>query len=283
LSGKFQKQVMSKTKKEVVYTMPYETEADIKKDLQKNGWEFVFHKMNMDKYATRGLKEDINKFVEQQTHIPFTMKNIYRMLEIVIGTQEQRMDKALLEVFDKVTGYHDDNKQGLPGWKTNSHFLVGKRFILPNQISPAKEYGYTSNCYTSLRSSYDGTIPDFEKALCYVTGDQFEESEFINGAWVKSGINTVNSSINRNTYGDWYNSHFFKYKGYKNGNMHFEFKDSEVWARFNQRVAKLKGFPLFEGKEQTAYQDRQTGRAYQEKKKAEHAYKPTVLFIYQRR
>ena len=31
-------------------------------------------------------------------------------------------------------------------------------------ISPAKEYGYTSGCYTSLISSYDGIIPDFEKA-----------------------------------------------------------------------------------------------------------------------
>jgi hypothetical protein len=73
-------------------------------------------------------------------------------------------------------------------------------------------------------------------------------------------------------------SHFFKYKGYKNGNMHYEFKDAEVWARFNQRVAKLKGFPLYEAKQQTAYQDRQTGRATQEKKKPEHNFKPTVLF-----
>ena len=36
-------------------------------------------------------------------------------------------------------------------------------------INPAKEYGYTSNCYNSLRSSYDGIIPDFEKALCHIS------------------------------------------------------------------------------------------------------------------
>lgn len=27
---------------------------------------------------------------------------------------------------------------------------------------------------------------------------------------------------------------------------HFEFKDAEVWARFNQHIARIKGYPLFE-------------------------------------
>lgn len=250
---------------------------EFKKDMQKAGWKFIFSKMNLTKYVTRGVREDINKFVEQQTDIPFTMKNIYHMLDMVIQTAGQRMDKAILEVFDRVTEHHHDNRHNVKGWKTNSHFLVGRKFILPNIINPAKEYGYTSDCYTSLRSSYDGIIPDFEKALCYVTGNQFEENEFINGSWVKSGINTVNSSINRNTYGEWYNSHFFKYKGYKNGNMHFEFADEKIWHQFNKRVAKLKGYPLFEGKEQTAYQNKQTGRASQQKANPAHAYKPTIL------
>lgn len=244
-------------------TLSYE---DYKKELQKAGWMFILNKMNLAKYTTKGVKEDINKFVEQQTAIPFTMRNIYHMLDIVVQTAGQRMDKAILEVFDRITEHHHDNRHNVKGWKTNGHYLVGKKFILPYQISPAKEYGYTSDHYHSLRSSYDGIIPDFEKALCFVAGVNYDE------------IKTVNASINRNIYGEWYNSQFFKYKGYKNGNMHYEFKDAEVWARFNQRVAKLKGFPLYEAKQQTAYQDRQTGRATQEKKKPEHNFKPTVLF-----
>ena len=257
-------------------TLSYE---DYKKALQKSGWMFILNKMNLTKYTTRGVREDINKFVEQQTGIPFTMRNIYHMLDMVVQTAGQRMDKAILEVFDRVTEHHHDNRHNVKGWKTNSHFLVGKKFILPNMISPAKEYGYTSNCYTSLRSSYDGIIPDFEKALCYVTGDPFETEEYSSsqGKWVKHGINSVNSSINRNNYGDWYNSHFFKYKGYKNGNMHFEFANEKIWHEFNKRVAKLKGYPLFEGKEQTAYQNRQTGRATQQKANPAHVYKPTIL------
>lgn len=242
------------------------TYSEYKKELQKAGWMFILNKMNLTKYTTKGVKEDINKFVEQQTAIPFTMRNIYHMLDIVVQTAGQRMDKAILEVFDKVTEHHHDNRHNVKGWKTNGHYLVGKKFILPYQINPAKEYGYTSETYHSLRNSYDGIIPDFEKALCFVEGVQYDQ------------ITTVNSSTNRNKYGEWYESHFFKYKGYKNGNMHFEFISEDVWNRFNKRVAKLKGYALFEGKEQTAYQDRQTGRAYQYKRNPAHQFKPNVMF-----
>ena len=72
-------------------------------------------------------------------------------------------------------------------------------------ISPAKEYGYTSGCYTSLISSYDGIIPDFEKALCiYRDWEPFETSEYNTSTykWETKGINSVNSSINRNIYAD---------------------------------------------------------------------------------
>ena len=39
--------------------------------------------MNMEKYVTSGVMKDINKFVETQEKVPFTMKNIYKMLEII--------------------------------------------------------------------------------------------------------------------------------------------------------------------------------------------------------
>lgn len=239
---------------------------DYKKELQKSGWMFILNKMNLSKYTTRGVREDINKFVETQTQIPFTMRNIYHMLDIVVQTAGQRMDKAILEAFDRVTHHHHDNRYNVKGWKTNSHFLVGKKFILPNQISPAKEYGYTTDNYTSLKNAWDGTIPDLEKALSFVEG--------INHDTIKG----VNDTINRNKYGEWYESEFFRYKGYKNGNMHYEFKNEDVWARFNQRVAKLKGYPLFEAKEQTAYQARQTGRQQPKAQRTQNKKQFEVLF-----
>jgi len=237
------------------------TRQQFKNDLQRDAWKYIFNIMKMDKYSTKGVKEDINKFIEQQTNIPFTMKNIYRMFEIVIGTAESRMNKAIEEAFDRITKQHHENRHQVKGWKTNSHFLVNRKFILDYMINPAKEYGYTSKTYNHLKNSYDGVIPDMEKALCFTEGIQYNPIEYgYNNKVIHEGILTLSQSINQNTYGEWYESHFFRYKGYKNGNMHFEFKDENVWARFNQRVSKIKGYPLYEAKTQTKWQDARTGR-----------------------
>jgi hypothetical protein len=203
--------------------------------------------MNMQKYATRGLKEDINKFVEKQTNIPFTMKNIYMMLQIVIGTQSQRMDKALLEVFDKLTQHHHDNRFFVEGWKTNSHFMLTEKFILPYMV----EEGWGQK--DKMRSQYGGyvdLIEDMIKALCFLTGMNYDET---------TPLNHFISHIEPR-FGQWYCWGFFEIKGFKKGTMHFRFQSQDLWAKFNQRIAKLKGYPLFEAKAQTAYQDRQTGR-----------------------
>ncbi|MDQ5929622.1 MAG: hypothetical protein QG594_1402 [Bacteroidota bacterium] len=265
---------------------------EFKKDLQKAGWRFIFDKMNMKKNTTRGLMEDINKFVEQQTEVPFTMRNIYRMIDIVIGTTGQRMDKALLEVFDKVTGYHDDNKQGLPGFKTNSHFLLTKRFIHPYLCTQEKfDRQYHPNEVKIPYHSRTETFNDLIKALCYLTGDNYDDLIELeqciqypyrikkDGKYLgypnlfreknKALDHKINLEKNGGEYefeevniswGEWFEWAYFRCRCYKKGTMHFEFKSEELWGQFNQRIAKIKGYPLFEAKKQTAYQDKQTGR-----------------------
>jgi len=142
---------------------------EFKKGMQKAGWMYIFSKLNMKKLATKGLKDDINNFVEKQQYIPFTMRNIYKMLEIVIGTTGARMDKAIVEVFDRVTSYHDDNKLGLEGWKTNSHYLLTRRFIMPNLTSIAYGGGIEANYSSNFE-----LVEDLMKALCYITGENYE-------------------------------------------------------------------------------------------------------------
>lgn len=250
---------------------------DFKKDLQKSGWDFIFSKMNMQKYATRGLREDINKFVEKQENIPFTMKNIYRMLEIVIGTQGQRMDKAIVEVFDKLTEHYHDNRYNVSGWKTNSHYLINEKFILPRMCEVSKWDKKATRINTNY-GSYFELIEDMLKALCYVTGDNYDNfiplDHFIryefkiveNGRYItaennytyaenrlrelrKKGIEAKIISLNP-SYGEWFDWGYFEIKAFKKGTMHFKFKSEDLWGKFNQRVAKIKGYPLYEHKKE---------------------------------
>ncbi len=209
---------------------------EFKKDLQKNAWTYIFNKMDMQKFATAGLRADINKFVEQQQQIPFTMRNIYRMIEIVIGTQDQRMDKALLEVFEKVTKHYHENRFSVEGWKTNSHYLLNRKFIMPHVV--------TISWGNKLTTNYNGwaePIEDMHKALCHLTGRNYESwsstfSYFLNLVECKPG--------------QLYNWGFFEFRAYKKGTVHFTFNNEDVWAKFNQRIAKILGYPLFENTKQ---------------------------------
>jgi hypothetical protein len=222
---------------------------DFKKDLQKAGWSFIFEKMNLQRFATKGLKEDINRFVEQQQHIPFTMRNIYHMFDIVVGTRGQQMDKAILEVFERLTKHHHDNRYHVEGWKSNSHFVITQKFILPYMCQTDK--WHSGSKIQPNYGHYFELIEDLVKALCYLTGNSYEKFENLS-----HHIRAISGE-----YGEPFDWAFFKVRAYKKGTMHFEFLNVDLWGRLNQHIAKLLGYPLFEPKEQTKYQQRQTGRS----------------------
>lgn len=62
------------------------TRVEFKKQLQKSAWAWVFEELKMRKFITKGVRDDINKFVENQHTVPFTMKNIHKMIEILVKT-----------------------------------------------------------------------------------------------------------------------------------------------------------------------------------------------------
>lgn len=247
--------------------------AEFKKEMQKEGWMFIFEKMNMQKYATKALREDINKFVEKQAHIPFTMKNIYAMLQLVISTASQRMDKSLLEVFDTLTKHYDENRHCVEGWKTNSHYLINQKFIIPYMCGVDKWHtGNKINC--NYGRNFE-TIEDMLKAICYITGDNYDNHcnlyNHIRYQYKiysnKKFVTTLDNpdSVERMKkeyfeegkpfecedsvpeYGKWFTWGPFEARAYKKGTMHFKFRSEDTWATFNQHIARIKGYPLYEG------------------------------------
>lgn len=209
------------------------TREFFKKDLQKNCWKKIFIEMKMDKYVTRGVKENINKFVEQQIHIPFTMKNVYKMIEIIVGTHSNRMDQVIIEAFEKICSYSwKENCTGGEHWKTNSDYMINKRFIVP-YICDYDTRWPSSHVKLSNGSNRDN-IDDIVRAMCHLTGKNYDDTTSL-----YTFINNMNVE-----WGQWYNWGFFRIRGYKKGTMHFEFSDEDVWAIFNQRVAQIKGWRI---------------------------------------
>jgi hypothetical protein len=204
------------------------TRNRFRKDLQKAAWKHVFDAFLPQQQATSQLAKDINAFVEKQSRIPFTERNIYRMLQIVAGTQEQRVDKAVEDAIDSLTKHTAENRYGVEGWVTNSGYMINQRFIRPYMAEPRwdgrgvslKTYGSQSN-----------EISDLIKALCFITGCSYDE--------VAQPEKPPGDGIF--WPGEWYDWGFFKFRAHKKGTVHFQFKDCDVWAALNARYAKIKG------------------------------------------
>lgn len=219
---------------------------DFKKALQKSAWKSVFDKMNMAKYVTGSVMSDINKFVERQQQIPFTMTNIYKMIEVIVGTHSGRMDRVLVEVFDRICSLSADNSEAGEKWKTNSSYKINRRFINTWVCEYDSRW---PKAHVDVRyNASDGLINDVVKALCHITGRSYDEVMRPDYKVEYSGIQNSLATFfryNHTPWGEWVDwNELFRVRGYKKGTMHFEFRDEEVWLEFNRRVAKIKGWAI---------------------------------------
>lgn len=208
------------------------TRAQYKKELQKYYWKVIFRKLNMEKFATSKLHQQINRFVEKQSNVPFTMKNVYSVLNMVVQTTGQRMRTALSEAFDLICSLSAENSTAGETWKTNANYMINRKFI----ISYIAEYDNRwPTPFVRLKiGGNEGRIEDVCKALCFLTGVDYNNME------------SLSSFVGKNqlAWGGWFDWGFFRCRAYKKGTMHFEFKDEKVWMMFNQEVAKERGWSL---------------------------------------
>lgn len=212
------------------------TKEQFSKLIQKKSWNYIFHKMNMEKYVTSGVMHDINKFVETQEKVPFTMKNIYKMLQIIVGTREQTFNRALEEAIDNFTRHTHENRFGIEGWKTNAGYMLNKKFICE---------GIIDSSYNSFSVRYDSyssrKIDDLVKVLCNITATNYSDI----GALYRFNYGSNNYDITFPLESNkWYEWGFFEVKFFKKGTMHVKFKNENDWYMINKAYGELKGFSL---------------------------------------
>lgn len=217
------------------------TRETYKKQLQKYYWHTIFRKLKMEKYETQSLREQMNRFIETQQNVPFTMGNVYRMLDMIVQTHGQRMQKALEEAFDHICSFSAENSTAGEKWKTNSNYMVNRKFIVPYICAGYESYGDNrAKCYVSISYSSHAAqrMEDVCKALCNLTGRDYNQI---------TNLQTLCPDFSRNAtleWGEWFVWGFFRCKGFKKGTMHFEFLDEDVWQKFNTEVAKTRGWKI---------------------------------------
>lgn len=253
------------------------TRDTFRKELQKSAWRTIFSKLNMERYMTTGVKAKLNKYVEQQENVPFTMRNIFNMAEMIVGTSNDTMNQVLVEAFEKICSFSSENSTAGEKWKTNSDYMLNKRFIKPRVCTYDTRW---PKQHVEIQSSGGDEFEDINKALCHLTGSNydnyiqlgtffryklklqrkdgtlmggykncFDSYDGYSGAIKRKdelfakGIDVTIIETSRE-WGQWVDWGFFRVRGYKKGTMHFEFIDDKVLEMFNRKVAEIKGWRL---------------------------------------
>ncbi len=233
------------------------TREEFSKVFQIKGWNYIINKMDVRKFATSQTMEQVNKLVNNQQNIPFTEKNIYHLLDMIVQTRGQQFDNSLVSVIENYTKYTHENRYEVKGWKTNSESLLNKKIIIDGMC----ERGWGNADYVNINyGTKSDRFDDLVKVMCYLTGRNYSEVKKVQrenkfSYQMENFKQKVYPSIQQygNEYldekgldtGKWYNyGDLFEFKLFYKGTMHLKFKNIDDWAILNQRYGKIKGFNL---------------------------------------
>ena len=108
--------------------------------------------------------------------------------------------------------------------------MVNKKFVVPYIVSTW--YRFTGNVSLEYRRAAE--MDDIAKALCFLCGTNYDNEPTLERFCRETGMQ----------FGEEYEWSFFKIRAYKKGTMHFTFKSEEVWYKFNQAIASIRGWEL---------------------------------------
>lgn len=207
-----------------------------------SAWKKIISQLGMHKYMTSNLQQNFDKFCVNQGCYELTRENIFKLYDFVGMNISSIMNKAVVDLFDKFTRYDKGNTNHTEGWKTNSAFKVNKRVILPAFVE-ASQYAD----YFRAKIYYSSEYNDIEKVMCYLSGFPYENlinyiDRYKTYTEEQLQNKTLRCAIEEVKIGDssWHESKFFRFRCYKKGTLHIEFKEEKLWADFNLAVCKGK-------------------------------------------
>ena len=192
-----------------------------------DAWSNILGKLNMSKYLTNGVMSDFEKYKKAQGAMDLTRENLVQVIYQILANREGIMQRAVVDVFDKFTQYHKENRCHVEGWKTNEAWKVNKKVILPGYLGDIRWSTYYNTNYNRYRE-----FADIEKVMCYLTGSDYDRVEPMERLIGKVKIGDT----------DEHDSQFFRFRCFKKGTLHIRFKDEWLWAEFNQRACKGKNW-----------------------------------------
>jgi hypothetical protein len=203
-------------------------------------WNHVFLKTKFQQFMTSRIKDDFHKFASTQGAMEFNAENIESMFDMLFMNRGKILEDCVTDVFDYMTKYDKKNKIHWEGWKTNDAYKVNRKVIFPYAISFDDRFGGYSHFSLSYRSS-SFSLHDIDKVMCFISGKKIDNIQTIQDS-LSDSFKRARNVYKNSAFDNTAESTFFKMRYFKKGTLHLEFKDADLWERFNITAAKGKNW-----------------------------------------
>jgi len=198
-------------------------------------WRRTLELKDFKAKLTEKKRREFEDALVSHCHMDFTESNIRQFMLNLVGSYEQTLTDAVLDLFDMFTvrhcyerGVHEKNVHMFNGWKTNSAFKVGRRVVIPVRSG----YGSPFLGYRGWELNYSAAsfLDDVDKVMNYFDG----------GTPYRSLSNAITGSFaNGDSSGQ---STYFKFICHKKGTIHLTFISEDILRRFNVVACRGKGW-----------------------------------------
>jgi hypothetical protein len=202
-------------------TKPRSSFEDAVKDIDRQLWRQAFDKTGflqlMDREAKSNFDRDLDKNPPE-----FTEQNIRSIFLSLAQESDEMFVRGLVNVFRRLSKDHRTN--------TNSPFKVNDKAI----ISYMFESNYSGGLSVKSWTRAGEELNDLDRVIKTLDEKQHH-------------ARTLQTALNAHFYNDYsepYEDEYYRIKGFKNGNMHLQFKRLDLLEKANKLIAKYYGDAL---------------------------------------
>ncbi len=178
----------------------------------REAWKCIVRKLQIRDLMGVKRREEFDKQMDKGELPPINAETIYGVILGLVGQAEDFARDAVREVFDFLRPWNNAHK-------TNKKFYVGKRVIMTYQVNT----GYDRKW--KVQYNREQRLTALDNVFHVLDGKGI----------IREGrpplINAINSLETSKNLGE---TEYFKFRCYRNGNLHVEFKRIDLVKQLNQ-------------------------------------------------
>jgi hypothetical protein len=198
------------------YLMPYNAvpslnPGDFIIDLDKRMWLRAFDKTNFMQIMDRKAKKEFHEQVDKKPP-EFTLANVQTTFLSLMQDADVMFARGIVNVFRHLSSTHKTN--------TNEPFKINRRAVMTCMTSPAFRGGIEIRTYYGRGEE----LNDIDRVFKLLDGKKLTQRE------LEFAINEKFSKM------ELYEDDYYRIRGFKNGNIHIEFKRQDLLDKANRII-----------------------------------------------